>query len=321
MSSYSRNKILDVLKLICCIGVVFIHCWFPKPVGSIIASTSQIAVPVFFMSSGYFFLSKDFNITFQKLKSKTKNIFLLLGEAFAVYLLLNILLKIDMQISLKSIIRLIFINDTSIIAGHLWFLPALIYCYIIGYILHGAFKNKTWLHISVIVVLIIGRLTIFRIATDYQYYNNFLFDGLLYFEVGNFVHLNQNKLMKCFSSKGLLFFAIISTILISCFYCSNIQILSEMMRIVAAITWFTFSIYDNKSNLLIDKLAEYGRKFSSVVYVYHWLFIVILGLFNVGNSVVYAWIKPILVVILSVIWAIIRLFIKNCIMNKIHNQN
>lgn len=44
----TRNYSLDFLKGIGCIGVVFIHIFFPGVFGRIIMKISQFAVPVFF---------------------------------------------------------------------------------------------------------------------------------------------------------------------------------------------------------------------------------------------------------------------------------
>lgn len=51
-----RNQLLDFLKGLGCIGVIFIHIPFPGVTGKIISKISQFAVPVFFMITGYYAL-------------------------------------------------------------------------------------------------------------------------------------------------------------------------------------------------------------------------------------------------------------------------
>ena len=58
-STKPRNTTLDILKAVCCVLVVFIHCKFPSIVGTIVESYARICVPIFFMISGYFVANND----------------------------------------------------------------------------------------------------------------------------------------------------------------------------------------------------------------------------------------------------------------------
>lgn len=50
----SRNYTLDLLKGICAVLVVFIHAKFPTNIGEFIVVFSGMAVPIFFLTSGFF---------------------------------------------------------------------------------------------------------------------------------------------------------------------------------------------------------------------------------------------------------------------------
>lgn len=50
----NRNQLLNFLKGISCIGVVFIHIKFLEMIGKVVSKLSCFEVPVFFMIAGYY---------------------------------------------------------------------------------------------------------------------------------------------------------------------------------------------------------------------------------------------------------------------------
>ena len=61
MEVKKRNRCLDFMKGLACIGVVFMHCSFPYPYGQVISFVFKFAVPIFFMVSGYYTYNEDCN--------------------------------------------------------------------------------------------------------------------------------------------------------------------------------------------------------------------------------------------------------------------
>ena len=53
----TRNTGIDILRFICAFLVVCIHAPFPGIIGGCVKAVSRIAVPIFFMSTGYFLVS------------------------------------------------------------------------------------------------------------------------------------------------------------------------------------------------------------------------------------------------------------------------
>lgn len=51
----NRRKGIDILKCLCAFLVVCIHAPFPGIIGEYFIALARIAVPTFFMISGYFF--------------------------------------------------------------------------------------------------------------------------------------------------------------------------------------------------------------------------------------------------------------------------
>ena len=80
----SRADNIDILKVICAFLIVCIHVPFPGRVGAYFTSLTRIAVPIFFMITGYFYSD---TVARHKEKQQIKKIFCLVVEA-------NILLSI-----------------------------------------------------------------------------------------------------------------------------------------------------------------------------------------------------------------------------------
>ena len=143
-----RNYFLNFLKGIGCIGVVFIHIRFPDEFGKTIHKLAQFAVPVFFMISGFYAFSNNT----EKLYRKARRIGLITLYAISAYFLFYSVYHLYSQtfvvyfyklISIKNIGKMLLIQDLSSIGGfHLWFLPALLYCYLFQIIVEKLNKIK-----------------------------------------------------------------------------------------------------------------------------------------------------------------------------------
>ncbi len=64
----TRNYTLDVMKLISSFFIVFIHVPFHGIAGEVIRSISRFAVPVFFMTSGFFSYENDTQTILRRIK-------------------------------------------------------------------------------------------------------------------------------------------------------------------------------------------------------------------------------------------------------------
>lgn len=173
--------------------MVCIHCrtfWGRE----IIVHIAIIAVPIFFIISGYFFgLSKK-----EKRIKQIKRIVLLNVMANVFYLLFSLIASIidkstydvmNRIFSVKSIVKFVLLNVSPII-GHLWYLSALLYCMLIFYLFNLMEKQK--LLYCLLPFLLMGSLVfgeysmlIIKKAFPYTYVRNFLFIGLPYFGIGS----------------------------------------------------------------------------------------------------------------------------------------
>ena len=121
----SRADNIDILKAACAFFIVCIHILFPGLTGEYFMALTRVAVPIFFMITGFFY--SDI-IERHKGKQQIKKIFCLSIEANLLFFIWNIALNILKRNSLKTYIRsiftkktilkFIFLNDSPL-AGHL----------------------------------------------------------------------------------------------------------------------------------------------------------------------------------------------------------
>ena len=149
-----RNHFLDFLKGCGCLGVVFIHVKFPGTFGIIVHMLSQYAVPVFYMTAGYYAYSASVNSSDQIIK-KIRRIFRITIYANVFYFLFTLLREmmdgvavtwIKQFASWKLWANIIVLGGFECIcASHLWFLPAMIYAYLILYFMvKNSFQVKAY---------------------------------------------------------------------------------------------------------------------------------------------------------------------------------
>lgn len=132
---------IDSLKGISCIAILLIHYNFPGQLGIAIKTVCRFATAYFFFVSGFFAVREGEIIRHQSFCKKAKHILrlLLLSAIFyAVFCLIwnNIAIPnwdwsafVRERITVPRVMKLIITNDPFVYA-HLWFMMALIYCYL-----------------------------------------------------------------------------------------------------------------------------------------------------------------------------------------------
>lgn len=317
----NRFYSLDKLKAICAFLIVCIHAPFPGTFGNYFTSLTRIAVPIFFMISGYFFSAV-------KAKSQIKKVLQLVVVSNSIYFIFriaNAVLRhnlIDYIYSVFTIKRLVlfFIFNESPFAVHLWYLGAIFYVYILFYM---ADKNG-WLNrivmlfpILLVVDIVFGKysLLVFQCEFPVSMLRNWLFVGVPYFSIGLLIQKNS-RILSDNANKHILELSIVAfsftTILERFFLISN-QINTIRDQYISttflAVSVFLFFLYfvDNQQNML----AQIGCNESTGVYIIHFVFIKLLG--GVVNyfpqfDFIYNLVRPVIIFILSVL--VIK-FVKN----------
>ncbi len=277
-----RLNNLDILKAVCAFLVICIHISYKANLGDIITPLCRIAVPIFFMITGYFYYR-----TSKAPLKQIKKVFVLIILANLLYFVFGIIMDGKIEIPNKEDIMNCVLYNNSPFAFPLWYLNALLYVLIIAYIADKVNKGKYLYYlIPVLLVtnIIFGEYSIALLNKDFDpiYMRNFLFIGLPYFLIGNLLYENKEKLIKKLTIKRL-------AVLIPIFALTTV--LEEHFLTLAhkdaigdlyistsflAIAIFLFAI-QAKQVSEENVLAIIGRKYSMYIYVVHLIFI---DLFN-----------------------------------------
>lgn len=329
-----RNSYFDFLKGIACISVVFIHCQFPGTFGIIIGALLKLAVPLFFMISGYYSVrTEKFNLE-RKVKHIIKIIVIAEGvifiyEALKAFVVGNGLLNyVEACFNWNHLIQSILFNK-PITYSHLWFLYALIYCYFSLFFIRK-FRFEKLIPLFIIIghigffvlgegLILLGysyhfTLALCNIQMDIVPYNFFLFRALPYFLLGYLLSRTKNRvriprhlyfvmlvggsfLAMCerFAAGWLQFYIGTFIVVTALFVCA----MNQEMRIPV-------------TNRIFKTLAHIGNKDSDFIYVIHILvgsmmntIVKITGVIRLDNGL-YLWGYPVIVLIISVTMAEVR---------------
>ena len=211
-----RNIYFDYLKGFACIAVVFLHFRLPGYAGLITGALSKFAVPVFFMISGYYALSKNQYNPIRKIIHILKITILAECIIFIYELLKTFAQHQSIKeyllgcFGIEQIFQTIVFNK-PLNYGYLWFLYALIYCYIALWVLRKIGLDKTaplsilaggW-YIAFVVLseatVLIGKdyyysLSIFGQTINVAVFNIFIFRALPWFLIGRCFKINCDRL-------------------------------------------------------------------------------------------------------------------------------
>ncbi len=174
-------------------------------------------------------------------------------------------------------------------AGHLWFLPMLFWCYIIGlFILR--LRIPEWLKLAVLFVFSIipwpGTIFIFRIAESFHY--------LFYFYLGVIIFRNRNRIMEWGGVKGLIVITLAVWIAVVWFLsplresllsadastskrflniglCQIIQLLRSLAGLMGA--WLTVTIFVHRGQLNGSPFISWANRICFGVYLFQQFFL------------------------------------------------
>lgn len=314
-----RNFMFDFLKGIACIGVVFIHVAFPGQIGVIIGVLSRFAVPLFFMISGYFAYNEYGNAK-NIIIRRAKKILRITIYSLFLYILftlasctynhsLNYIIKLLSYISLW-VKMLILGNFDVFYAPHLWFLPSLLYAYLVLYIVDV--KNLYKLAYKCIPLLFILRILVCIITETFNMSwhlnSNFFVCALPYLLLGNYIAYNK-ALKNKWSNYTLIITIIVSSMLSVIWFMGNWKInITEIGTLVFSISLFIFA-NNNPQKSISKKVEILGSTYSLYVYIIHIIISSMIEftsrIVGINSSIWYMWSKPILVVLVSIITSII----------------
>lgn len=285
MSKTIQNRVagLDALKALCAFLVITIHANFQGIIGPYFDALARVAVPIFFMITGFFYCDTQKN---GRDKLQIKKIAILCIEANLLYFLweITIHLKSGVKeyilscITLEAIINFLFFNESQF-RPHLWYLSAMLYVLIIVYFLNKRFgaKAKHYLYISVPFLLLVnsafGAYSGVILGKTFLnfFVRNFAFTGIPYFSIGLFIREhNSLHLTKLQIITGILLFS--ATTILEKYLLSNYLVsathehyISTVFTSVLLFILFQGYIENNGTKLL----QSIGRRHSTMVYIIH----------------------------------------------------
>lgn len=326
-----RNKSLDAAKAIAAFLVVFIHISFPGMTGRIIKTLARSAVPFFFMVSGFFCYYGEKSAA-GKIPGKIIHILKITVFSLLFYFLWGCMVQVMKGQSVlkwagkifcaESMRDFFLYNFTSSIKPHLWFLPALIYCYFLDYLIEKFHMRKAaFILLPVLTCILVWRGQIsrfFGIFYPVRGYRNFLFTGMTFYLLGKFIHMWKEKgtgkpspiLLVTAGAAG----AGIS--IGECIFLGDREI--YIGTVFFTVSVFLYCIFYGQSVHVPECLFKAGRKLTLPLYLFHPAVIdavrILAGAWKVKNNPVYLWTSPILVCIITVllictvdkVWSLIR---------------
>ena len=313
----------DILKFLCAFLIVCIHNPFPGIVGEYFTSLTRIAVPIFFMITGFFYV----NIVDRKHEwEQIRKIFRLVIEANLLYLLwkcfcaaingIGVGVYISQTFSVKNIAKFLALNESPF-NGHLWYLGAILYVLLIVFVAKTIGMKKIFYVLTPFLLagdLILGKYSLLLFHREFPYIvvRNFLFVGLPYFCIGE---LLRNWKTKIEIRKLVPLVALLS--------CTSVLERFLLIRkglnatrdhyisttFLAVVFFLLFKeVYSRHRVTVIEKwAAKIGRDYSTWIYIIHPIFITVTGevMRKIGLYEVYQYIAPMLIYSVSIVFVMI----------------
>lgn len=314
-----RNRVLDAAKASAAYFVILLHIHFPGTAGDIVNVLARFAVPFFFMVSGYFCCSEKGDMI-KKLPGKIGHILRLTMGSLFFYIIWGCvrrsLRREDVFQWLKSLLNQNYVkeffmyNNTSPVKFHLWFLAALLYCYLIFLVVwHFQIQIAAGLLIPMLLAgnFYYGEGAAWRgAAFRTMIYRNWLFTGMPFFMMGYWIHRWEpgfrKKIRPGYLYPGML--------------CGMILTIMEYYRVgkqelfmgSVIFVWclFIWCVLD-RDRAVPGWLADMGRKDAFLIYLLHpavWdVCKDAAGFLGIRSAIWFAWSAPVIVCVLTVIAA------------------
>lgn len=337
-----RADNIDILKTICAFLVICIHIPFPGMASGYLMTLTRIAVPIFFMITGYFYYDVVKSKRERKQIKKIVELFVLSNLIYLLYEIFcliangqNFLTFLSDAFSVKSLLKFVIFNESPF-AGHLWYLGAILYVLLIIF-LADKFNCRRILYCLLPFLLLgdllLGKYSIFILNREFPYIivRNFLFVGLPYFCLGCLIkeqNVKKGILSHSIKKLRICLFCIVLFAITSCLerYFLDVHDVNTtrehyISTTFLAVSVFLFVMYNKpKADTKISKVFSLiGRKYSTWIYILHPIFIDLLAVIIRRTNIyeVYKYIAPIIVYLITLFFIMFissmrkRMFLNN----------
>lgn len=273
---------------------------------------TRIAVPVFFMITGYFYSP---SIASKQIKKLLK--LMLLGNG--IYLVWKMALAavkgevssfLTTTFTVRNIVKFILLNESHL-QSHLWYLGAILYVVVIVTLLFKWNEEKSKRVLYLITPfhlfgdLILGKYSLLLLHREFPYIlvRNWLFVGIPYFTIGMWMKKQEIKIGKR-KTIGLIILTALTTLLERWLLVSNNlnstrdHYLSTTFLAVAVFLFF-LSYVGNTENIV----SRIGKLDSTWIYILHPIVIIIIGTVakKIGVESIYNIVRPIIVFLVTTV--------------------
>ena len=207
-----RNPWIECCRVLASFAVIMSHCKLPGTVGSVIDCLDRFSVPFFFMVSGYFV----YQATEETIRKRTRGILKMNILATLLYLVWgcykhryiyeqSVLSWLKDRLSLERLAKWFLICENPF-AVHLWYLTAMLVCYIL-FILYvrwykepGHYKNLYLVGLYLFVIHFVlssgGNAAGFYVPIEV--FRNGLLYGLPMFSLGLFLREHEHHILETY---------------------------------------------------------------------------------------------------------------------------
>ena len=359
MKGFSVSKVrydgLDVLKCLCAFFVVCVHCPVPGFLGLVVEVCSRIAVPIFFMITGFFY---EGTVKKGKEFSQIKRIVVLFLGTTLVYGILQLFFLKELDLTLDKYVnkifgisafgKLFFFSESSVIFHTLYLaalIGALIFMMFVTRFVKENKRNIVYILCVTLVIfsVILGRYSRVFLGMDFRVYfsRNVYFIAIPYVVLGYLLSKGINtikeKLNNIYLVIAIVLFSVIGVlekvILIRTDklakdgdnYFSTL-FLSVAVFLIFTKMRFSDNSLNNKLKIIKDKvwnlLTQIGRKYSLWIYLVHPACIFILQFLAqvLGVEKSFKWLAPGIVFLFTLAIILMVTSIKNKIFAMIQTN-
>lgn len=335
ITTNKRNIYLDVIRGLACIFIIFIHRPFPGTAGDIISAIARAGVAIFFIISGYYAFNTDPDIMQKRMPHKIKHTMRILLYALLYYLVWESFIRwagtgfsstfdwITNHVLSPYTWYLALVWDRDPVVGHLWFLFALVRCYLLFAILLKFRLEKYAPAFSIICLM--GTIALQKTYVDTFYFRNGWFYGMGFFMAGYCIAAYKGRIL----NKKLIYAGALSGMVLSTaggiLFPKDQIYFGTIILGISLFIWAGTKAGEMPKQFLTSMLAEIGAKYGTLIYVIHWsikeCLIKIDKTFAFTQRPLYQWLAPIFLVILSLASCIIIYHLLDKITNAVRKKN
>lgn len=267
-----RREGLDLLRFVCAAMVVCVHIGFPGHIGQAMIWICRIAVPCFFMISGFFFDPENF-----QLRWTLRKFFPCILAGMLCYLAKSVIFEpetLSEIFSLRSLYILVVFNH-PLWAEHLWYLLAMCYTYLTASAT-ADWQLRKWAYWAIpgmlIFNLLAGEFSHFLAGEAFPVYysRNYLFFSLPFFLIGRLIG-EKEKFLDTVGKKLVgIGIGVAGLVLSLLEYAVTRQKPDFTVGFLfMSVSVFYFAKEYNVLPCWLKKVADAGRRYTLFIYIMH----------------------------------------------------